>query len=201
MAKYTRSTDTKAVGSYAIYWARVTENYRQGINLLRSKRKNRSELNVASSKNGIKSDGEKETKKLEQVVQESEDVLVKATSIFPFTLFTSICLDRHKLTIKKRALLSSSQVISIPIENIKNVQANLGPLLGSLTITSGSLTISSDHFVNNTQNINYLLRKDAEKIHKILQGAIVAKTEGVDISKVTTRNLKKHLPQLGESIS
>jgi hypothetical protein len=202
MTEYPRSTNTKAVGSYAVYRARITENYRQSINLLRKVRTKRSELKVASSKHYVKSEAEKETMKLEQVVKESEDVLAEAASVFPFTLFrTLICLDRHKLTIKKGAFLGSGQIISLPIENIKNVQANIGPIFGSLTITSGSLTISSEHFVNNTQDINYLWRKDAEKIHKILQGAIVAKTESVDISKIPSSQLKKQLPQLGEGIS
>jgi len=201
MAKYPRSTTGKVMGRYAIYWTRVTDNYRQSIKLLRPKSKERSEFNVDYSKNDLKSRAEKETKKLKQAVQESEEVLAEATSVFPFTMFTTyVCLDRHKLTIKKRAFMDKSQVISLPIENIKNVQANLGPLFGSLTVTSGSLTISSEHFVNNSQNINYLWRKDAEKIQKILQGAIVAKTESVDISKIPSGQLKKHLPQLGESI-
>lgn len=82
------------------------------------------------------------------------------------------------------------QKVSVPLEDIKNIQSEIGPFLGSLTITS-------DHFVNNTQTVSYLPRKDVQEIQRLVQGAVIAMKEGVDISQIEAPKLKKLLCDLG----
>lgn len=145
-----------------------------------------------SKGNESKSKNDDEKNKLEEVAEESHSVLAKARTVFPFTLFPdTITIDRHKLTIVHRAFFEIEQTAAVPIENIKNVEANHGPFFGSLTVTS-------DHFVNNTQTLNYLRRSDAETIQKLVQGAIVAFKESIDISGIPTKKLHELLIDLGE---
>lgn len=79
----------------------------------------------------------------------------------------------------------------MPIENIKNIQADTGPFFGSIVITS-------DHFINNTQTVNWLKRHEAEEIQCLVQGIMVAVKEQIDISKIETEELKSLLKNLGE---
>lgn len=138
-------------------------------------------------------DKDSNTHKLEDAVEESHGVLAYARTVFPFTLFPdTITIDRHKLTILHRQFFALEQAASVPIENIKNIQADIGPVFGSLTITS-------DHFVNNTQKVDYLWRKDAKRIQKLVQGITMATNEDIDLSEIEeTDRLNDMLTKLGE---
>lgn len=130
-------------------------------------------------------------KQLENVVNESHVVLAKANSVFPFQLFPdTISIDRHKLTIVHREFFGVEKTVSVPIENIKNIEADIGPFLGSITITS-------DLFINNTQEVKYLTSGDARRFQKLVQGAVVAQREEIDLNKIGTKKLRTLLIDLG----
>lgn len=134
-----------------------------------------------------------EEKKLRDTVKESDHIIVKAETVFPFRLFpTIVSIDRHKLTLVYRRFLGAHQTLSVPIENIKNIQANVGPFFGSLVITS-------DQFINSTQEVDFLTKADTVKVQRIVQGAMVAVKEEIDISKVDIKKLREHLENLGGS--
>lgn len=143
-------------------------------------------------KNDINDGENKELAKLKEVAGESESVLVRASSVFPFVLFPdTITIDRHKLNIFYKRFFGVGQTVSVPLENVKNIQADIGPLFGSVTITS-------DHFVNNTQEITYLPKKDAQKIQRVVQGSMVAIREGIDTTEIEAKDLLKYLSKLGQ---
>lgn len=134
----------------------------------------------------------KEEQKLRDAVHETHKTLATARSVFPFSLFPdTVTIDQHKLTIVYRRFFGIQQSVSVPIENIKNIQADTGPFFGSITITS-------DHFINNTQTVNWLKRYEAEEIQRLVQGIMVAVKEQIDISKIETGELKGLLKGLGE---
>jgi hypothetical protein len=133
----------------------------------------------------------KDAKKLKAVVRESHTILVKAHSVFPFQLFPDgINIDRHKLTIIRRQFFGIEQKVSVPLENVKNIEADLGPFFGSVIITS-------DLFINNIQKVEFLWRDDAKKVQKLVQGAVVAQAEGIDLNKIETKQLRTLLIDLG----
>jgi hypothetical protein len=82
----------------------------------------------------------------------------------------------------------------VPLENVKNIEADLGPFFGSITVTS-------DLFINNTQTVHFLWRDDARKIQKLVQGAVVAQGEGIDLNKIEVIQLQKMLIDLGSGHS
>jgi hypothetical protein len=137
----------------------------------------------------------KDAKKLKAVVRESHTILAKAQSVFPFQLFPdTINIDRHKLTIIRRQFFGIEQKVSVPLENVKNIEADLGPFFGSITITS-------DLFINNTQTVHFLTRNDARKIQKLVQGAVVAQAEGIDLNRIDVKQLRGMLIDLGSGHS
>lgn len=133
-----------------------------------------------------------EAKKLEEAVEGTHNILAQARSVFPFMLFPDmITVDRQKLTIVYKQFFQAHQTIGVPLENVKNIQADIGPFLGSLTITS-------DQFINNTQTISCLSRHEAKNIQQLVQGIVAAISEGIDIGKIETGQLKELLSKLGE---
>lgn len=129
---------------------------------------------------------------LTQTINSSHEILATATTVFPFTLFPdTVTLDRAKLTIARREFFAVAEVMSIRIEDILNVTADVGPFLGSLKVYT--------RFFNNDKPyaISFLQRKDALKIKRILQGYIIALQKNIDCSTLATPELAKMLDDLG----
>jgi hypothetical protein len=196
MATTAKLQQTRALGWYAVQrthftdWFKVHTKYHKDTE--KKSQSGESESSSSEDDASIRPEVDsKDAKKLESVVRESHTILVKARAIFPFQLFPDyINIDRHKLTIIHRQFWGIEQTVSVPIENIKNVEADFGPFFGSITITS-------DLFINNTQTVHFLLRHDAKTIQKLLQGAIVAQRETIDLNKIEVKQLRKLLIDLG----
>lgn len=128
---------------------------------------------------------------LRNEADKAENILIKARAIFPFDPFPdSITIDRQKLTIVRHRFLIDKETLSVQLSDIKNVQATLGPLFGSITVIS-------QNFAKSTQSIRYLHRKDVLAIQQIIQGFIVAKEEEVDMDDIDDETLKSLLSRLG----
>lgn len=133
--------------------------------------------------------------KLEGIVEKSHNVLCRARAVWPFDLFPDvITIDRKKLTVEHRSFFGVKQTVSVRHSDVTNVQAHVGPFFGSLIITS-------EHFINNIQKINYLPRGDVMKIQKLVQGMIIAHKEGVEMNGIDDKKLLKLLNELGDSES
>jgi hypothetical protein len=133
-----------------------------------------------------------ELEKLVDVVNTSLPVLMKSKAVFPFDLFPdTITIDRHKFTLVHRTFFFIQQTIGVKLSDINNVEGNIGPFFGSLVITS-------QHFKNNIQHINFLPRKDVIDMQQVLQGVIIANQEGVDFSAIDDEELIALLRKLGQ---
>ena len=135
-----------------------------------------------------------ETKQeLREAIQGSHEVVVTATTVFPFTLFPdTVTVDRTKLTITKRAFIGVAEVMSIRIEDILNVTVNVGPLFGSLHVVSRVLSPDKPY------EIYYLWRGDAMNLKRVLQGYIIAMQKEIDVSPLSIEELRKMLTDLGK---
>jgi len=190
-----QSHQRRILGWHAIHWARV-------MDWLQVRRRGRAAWNnnppdttaqVAQAQSQEERSKQDETRKLHEAVKDTHRILAQARSVFPFMLFPDmITVDRQKLTIVYKQFFKSHQTVGVPLENVKNIQADLGPFFGSLTITS-------DQFINNTQTITHLARGDAKNIQQLVQGIVAAISEGIDLSKIEkTGELKDLLCKLGE---
>lgn len=131
--------------------------------------------------------------KLEGRVQKTQNVLCRASAVWPLDLFPDvITIDRKKLTIEHKSFWGVKQTVSVRHSDITNVQAHVGPFFGSLIITS-------EHFINNIQKINYLQRSDVMKIQRLIQGMIIVHKEEVEMNSIDDKKLLELLNELGES--
>lgn len=133
-----------------------------------------------------------ETEKLTSLAEGSRDNLFVAKTVFPFVLFAdTIKIDRQKITIVHNDFFWKSQTASTEIKNIMNVEADIGPLFGSVTITS-------KHFLNNTQTIKYLKRSDVATIQRLLQGFMIAQRAKINTDDIDQKQLLGLLNKLGQ---
>ena len=136
---------------------------------------------------------QKAEEELVQAIGDSHDVLVRAKTVFPLTLIQdTITVDRTKLTIARRDLFKVAEVISIRIEDILNITANVGPFFGSISIATRFFDPGKPY------TLDHLWRADALKIKRIVQGYMIARREGVDSSALSSRELADDLDKLGK---
>lgn len=129
---------------------------------------------------------------LEHAIAGSHEVLATATTAFPFSLFPdTVTLDRAKLTITHRTFFGAADVMSIRIEDILNVTANIGPILGSVKIVSRVFNIEKPYVVEKFK------RNDALRLKHITQGYVIALQRDIDCSSLPTPQLAAMLEQLG----
>jgi hypothetical protein len=133
-----------------------------------------------------------ETERLVSLAEGSQYNLFTAKTVFPFVLFAdTLKIDRQKITIVHNDFFGKSQTVSTEIKNIMNIEAQVGPLFGSITVTS-------KHFLNNTQTIRYLRKKDVAKAQRLLQGFIIAQRAKIDTDNIEREQLLVLLHDLGQ---
>lgn len=133
-----------------------------------------------------------EGRQLEEVVRRSSEVLARANTVFPLTIFPdTVVVDRAKVTIIRRDFFWSSDTISFRIEDVLNVSATVGPFFGSLTIASRVMS-TTDHF-----QVRHLWRTDAIRLKHLIQGYVIAQHNGIDIGQLTRAELVATLTNLG----
>lgn len=131
--------------------------------------------------------------KLRDATARSHEVLFKAQTVFPFNLFPdSVIVDREKLSIINRFFFRVAKITSVPIKDILSVEADVGPFFGSIYLTSR-------YFFTNPHSINFLWRKDALELQKLLQGYIIASEQDINCFNINRNNLVGLLEDLGQS--
>jgi hypothetical protein len=130
--------------------------------------------------------------KLSHMANDSQELLVTAETFFPLDLFPdTITIDRIKVTVTKRMFFMVAEVISMQIEDILNVEGDVGPYFGSLKIWTR-------FFSNKPLRITKLTRNDTLNIKQILQGYVIARHKKIDCSAIKTEELVPLLSQLGQ---
>jgi len=130
---------------------------------------------------------------LQEAIQESYEILVTATTVFPFTIFRdTLTIDRAKLTITQKAFFKMGEVMSIRMEDILNVTATVGPFLGSVKIVTRVLNNEKPFEVHN------FWREDALRIKRIAQGYVIALQKEIDTTQLKTPELVAMLDELGK---
>jgi hypothetical protein len=133
-------------------------------------------------------------RELSDAIRVSHEPLISATTVFPFTLFPdTVVVDREKLTVAHRIFFQVAEVLSIRIEDILNVTADVGPFFGSIKISTRFFDKSKPY------NVNFLWREDALKIKRIMQGYIIATQKKIDCSALNSPELAQMLDELGQA--
>lgn len=133
-----------------------------------------------------------ETNKLISLTSSANVNLFEARTVSLMILFSdTLKIDMQKLTVVHNEFFRTSHTASIQLQDIMNVQSDLGPLFGSMTITS-------KHYLNNTQTLKYLKRKDVIKAQRLIQGFMIAHRANIDTENIDTEKLILLLNELGQ---
>jgi hypothetical protein len=126
-------------------------------------------------------------------ISSSQEVMCRATTVFPLTLFPdTITVDRAKVSVTRRNFFMAGEVVTIRIEDILNVTAAVGPFFGNIKITTKYFNPEKPYIVDK------LKRKDALRIKRILQGYVIARQSNLDMSDMSSRELAQYLDQAGK---
>jgi hypothetical protein len=139
---------------------------------------------------------------LMDLTNQSHEVLYKANSVFPFTLFPdTIILDRVQLSIIHRYFFRMAKITSIRVEDVLMADVQVGPFFGSLNIATRYFINQTDDDGEKTKapSIDFLWKHDVMAIHKLLQGFIIACQRGIDLSCVSKDKLIETLHELGQN--
>lgn len=132
-----------------------------------------------------------ETEKFNHMVDQCEVPLLKITTVFPFVFFPNdVIVDVNKVTIIFRNFFASEQVHSVLVKDISDVVVETNPIFAVLKIVDIGYT-------DNTIDINYLKRSDAEKARRVIQGLVMIQRNGIDLSKVECDDLLQKVENLG----
>lgn len=132
---------------------------------------------------------------LEHVAEVAQEILYETDTVFPFTLFPdTITLEREKVNISKRFFFKVAKIIHIPVRDLLNVEADVGPFFGSLHI-------SSRYYSTKPFTINFLWKSDTLKLQRLLQGYIIAYEREIDASKIKKDKLIQLLDDIGKGHS
>ena len=135
---------------------------------------------------------EKNRQFVEDMVNNSNRILMRATSVFPWDLFpSSIIVEETRVTIIHRQLFSS-QVHSIDIKNISNIFVDTSILFAQLTIVS-------DTFSQNKIIINRLWKKEAIFIRRIIEGLRMFEKNNINTTNFSRVELLSKLKELSET--
>jgi hypothetical protein len=134
------------------------------------------------------------------ITQRHEIEMLRARTVFPFTLFPdTLVIDTTKVTFARKQLFATEYVVTIPLKDLSDVTIQTVLFLGSLIIKY--MPQSNSPGMNQPVEIRIanLERKDAIKAKNVLKGALVAKAEEIDIAKLPPDEIVKVLEKFGQS--
>jgi hypothetical protein len=129
---------------------------------------------------------------LAKVVDSAQEVLARAKTVFPLDPFPdTVAVDREQVTITHRWFFFMGGMTSIRIDDILNVTAGVGPLFGSLRISTRFFDPDKPH------EIKKLWRWDAMRLQAIIQGLLVAAKKSIDTDVLEKNELVEGLSKVG----
>ncbi|MDO8269901.1 MAG: hypothetical protein Q7T54_04500 [Candidatus Levybacteria bacterium] len=152
-------------------------------------KQNLEEKGLAEAIKNRASKAEKSRQAIEDLVNKSNRILLKVSTVFPLDWFpSSIIVEETRLTVIHRQLFTS-QTHSVDIKNISNIFVDSG-------IFFAQLTIVSDTFTENQIIINRLWKKDAIFVRRIIEGLRTFVGKDIDTTDFTVKELVSKLKEL-----
>ena len=128
-----------------------------------------------------------------EFAHKTKEVLIHVKGVWPFDLFPDeATLDRQKFVVKRHILWGVSKTQSAHHDDILDSNLSLGPIFGSVTVHMKYVT-------NGEETINWLTKENATRLHIMLQGLLSSKKNGMDLTPLSTDELKKRLMQMGQA--
>lgn len=129
-----------------------------------------------------------------EFAKKTKEVLIQVHGVWPFDFFPDVAtLNRSMFIVKRNVFIGVSKTITCHHDDILDSHLNLGPFFGSVSIHMKYVT-------NGVEVINWLSRKDAIRLHAILQGLLAAKKNNLDINTLDREGLAERLEAIGGAI-
>ncbi len=145
---------------------------------------------------------EEETKKnkLQELASKNDIVLMKAKTLFPFDFFPdTLIIDMTKVNIISKHFWATEQITNINLKDVVDVSAETALFMGNLVVTYVPNIEGMMGMIEPTvHRITLMKSKDALRAQRILKGILVARREGIEISKCTPEELMHVIERFGE---
>lgn len=143
---------------------------------------------------------EETRQKLDSITKRQDIEMLRAKSVFPFSLFPdTLIIDTTKISISRKQLFETEFITTIPLKDLGDVQVQTVLFLGTLYITYMPQSNSPGMIQPIVERVHNLKRKDAIRAKNILKGALVAKSEEIDIANLTPDEIVEVLTKFGQS--
>lgn len=130
--------------------------------------------------------------KLEDLAGKADNVLLKVSTVFPFTFFVhDIIIDPYKVNIIFREFFWSEHIHSIMVKDILDVVVETSLFFATIKFVDQG-------YVENSVDITYLKREDALRVRKVVQGLVIAHRQAVDLSILNPDQIRDQTEELGK---
>ena len=186
----------------------IKEAYQEGrVDALQD---NKEKLSETAEKKQIEQKGKEEAirkqaeeeqeniQRVETITARQEIEMLRAKTVFPFTLFPdTLVIDTTKVAIARKQLFATEFVATIPLKDLSDVNIQTVIFLGSLIIKYMPQSNTPGMNEPVVIRIANLKREDAIRAKNILKGVLVAKAEDIDIAKLPPEEVVKVLEKFG----
>jgi hypothetical protein len=177
----------------------------QNLGIGSAKGQMRKRLNIADSgRNSLSRSPPTKTKQQAETIHEIEeqvyqlerkstDVLFSVRTVFPFDFFPdTLTISANKIDVVTSQFFFSHQITSIPLRDIANVEIQTSPFFATLRIINIRYSM-------HPSIIRFLKKHDAIKAKNIIDGLLVAMSQGADIAAIEPHRLLAQIEKVGKS--
>lgn len=134
-----------------------------------------------------------EKQKLDMLVNQTDRVLYRIKSTFPFDFFPDeLVIDISKISLISRIFILSHQIRITNIANILDSTIITGPIFATLQI--------AERVPNQPPIIiHYLIKKHALKANQLIQGLQIASQSQIDLTKIPDKELIIYIENIGKT--
>lgn len=119
--------------------------------------------------------------------------MAKIKAVFPFNFFPDeIIIDETKVSVYHRIFFFSKQIVSVDYKDILNV-------ILDHSLFFATLELVGRFFAEQPISVKYLKKKDAILARRVIQGMIIAKKEGIDVSAINIGQLLDKVERVGQT--
>ncbi|HZE87298.1 MAG TPA: hypothetical protein VE090_03775 [Methylomirabilota bacterium] len=131
--------------------------------------------------------------KIHQLARKSSQILLRIKTVFPFDFFPdTLTINANKIDVVKSDFFFSQHTTSIPLRDIANVEVETAPFFAKLQIINVRYPMEP-------VSLQYLPKAAALKAKRIIDGLLVAMSQGADVAVIEPKKLLPQLEKVGGS--
>jgi hypothetical protein len=189
----------QAVNHEQVVFQKQANYVTQGIGKIQNEERKDAPDREADRQNSIPGEKPKKSKpkameeKVYTLARKSNQVLYTTTTVFPFDFFPdTLTINANKIDVVKSEFFGSHQTTSVPLRDIANVEVQTTPFFASLRIVN-------IRYPMQPINLQYLKKDDAVKAKQIIDGLMVAMSQGADVAAIEPKRFLREIETVGAS--